>query len=93
MSKISDLLNGITDRTSGIYRQFSSAIIVAAGNGSRAATDSVTKQMTCLSGIPIVARTISVFEKCPFINEIIAVARKDSDPVRLAEAGRRRPGA
>lgn len=77
MNKLSKLLNSLTDRMSGIYKSYNSAIIVAAGSGTRAKTDGTTKQMTPLLGIPVVARTISIFEACDFINEIIVVARKD----------------
>lgn len=81
MNKISKLLNSLTDRVSGIYKQYNSAILLAAGSGSRAKTSGVTKQMMLLDGIPVVARTISVFEACPFIDEIIVVARKEEMPL------------
>ena len=76
MGRFSEILNKLTDRVSGITAKFNSAIIVAAGSGTRASKQT-TKQMVSLLGIPVVARTISVFEKCKFINEIIVVARKD----------------
>lgn len=72
----STVLNGITDRVNGIYTKFNSVIIVAAGSSTRVG-GSVTKQMTHLCGIPVVARTVSVFDKCKFINEIIIVAKND----------------
>ncbi len=75
MSKISNLLNKLTDRVSGINSKFGSAIIVAAGSGTRAATDGTTKQMMPLLGIPVVARTVDVFENCKFIKEIIIVGK------------------
>ena len=71
MSKISNLLNKLTDRMSGIYSKFGSAIIVAAGSGTRASTDGTTKQMMPLLGIPVIARTVGVFESCKFIKEIL----------------------
>ncbi len=77
MSKISDLLNHVTDQMVGIYRKFNSAIIVAAGSGTRAMTKDGTKQMAPLLGIPVVARTVSTFESCKFIKEIIVVAKED----------------
>ncbi len=52
------------------------AIIVAAGSGSRMES-SVTKQMMEINGIPVVARSIAAFEKCPSIKDIIIVARAD----------------
>lgn len=79
MSKISSLLDKVTDKTFGIYRKFNSAIIVAAGSGTRAASDyrNTTKQMVSLMGIPVIVRTVSEFEKCKFINEIIIVGKED----------------
>ncbi len=77
MGKLSEFLNKLTDRTSGIMAKFNSAIIVAAGNGTRASTGEITKQMIPLLGIPVVARTVSIFEQCKFINEIIIVAKKE----------------
>ncbi len=78
MGSLSELLNKAIDITTGINRKFNSAIIVAAGNGTRAsAGKNITKQMVCLMGIPVIARTVSVFESCKFINEIIIVAKKD----------------
>lgn len=76
MSKLSEILNKLTDRISGITAKFNSAIIVAAGNGTRASSET-TKQMVPLLGIPVVARTINVFENCKFINEIIVVAKSN----------------
>ncbi len=57
---------------------FTSAIIVAAGKGTRMQDASgKTKQHLTLCGIPVVARTLMAFEKCDKINEIIIVARKE----------------
>ncbi len=81
MNPVSNLLNKITDRLVGIDAKFGSAILLAGGCGSRASTDGKTKQMVSLMGMPLVARTISVFESCPFINEIIVVAKKDEIPL------------
>ena len=52
------------------------AIIVAAGNGSRIGGIQ-TKQLTPLDGIPVVVRAIQQFEACEFIDDIIVVARED----------------
>lgn len=52
------------------------AIIVAGGSGSRMAADT-TKQMMKLDGVPVVVRTISIFESCPGIKDIIIVAKKE----------------
>ena len=72
----SSIVNGITDRIGGIYSKFNSAIIVAAGSGTRAGGNT-TKQMAELYGIPVVVRTVNTFESCKFIDEIIIVARED----------------
>jgi len=48
------------------------AIIVAAGTGSRMKT-SVNKQYLLLSGKPVLAHTLEVFEKSELISEIIVV--------------------
>lgn len=77
MNPISKFLNAVTDRVAGIYKQYNSVIILAAGSGSRAKTKDVTKQQMLLDGIPVVARTVSVFDSCPFVNEIIVVAREE----------------
>lgn len=53
------------------------AIIVAGGSGSRMNSGGVTKQMINLGGIPVIVRTIAVFESCKKIKDIIIVARED----------------
>ena len=57
---------------------FTSAVIAAAGCGSRMGdTQGKTKQMMELGGIPIVVRTLLTFEKSDIIDEIIVVAKED----------------
>ena len=57
---------------------FTSAIIVAAGSGSRMKNaEGRTKQLMELCGIPVVVRTLMAFEASKLINEIIVVARED----------------
>lgn len=57
---------------------FNSAIIVAAGTGSRMnLPDGQTKQMLELNGVPIIVRTVMQFEACDDIDEIIIVVRKE----------------
>ena len=70
----SSVLNGITDRINGIYTKYNSAIILAGGSSTRIG-GSKTKQLVPVMGIPTVVRTVSVFENCKFINEIIIVAK------------------
>lgn len=52
-----------------------SAIIAAAGSGSRMKSE-IPKQFMPLCGIPILVRTLLKFESCPDIDEIIIVTRK-----------------
>lgn len=57
---------------------FNSAIIVAAGTGSRMnLPDGQTKQMLELQGVPVIVRTVMQFEACEDINEIILVVRSE----------------
>ncbi len=55
------------------YQNF--VIIVAAGAGLRMGS-AIKKQYLCLDGIPILAHTIKVFDKCDHIHEIILVVPK-----------------
>ena len=74
-----DALSGSGD---ALERHFNSAIIVAAGRGTRMGDElKKTKQLTSLDGIPVVIRTLQQFEVCSFINEIIVVAREDEIPL------------
>ena len=51
------------------------AVIVAAGSASR--MKGVDKIMTEIGGIPVIARTLSVFQDCARIGEIVVVTRED----------------
>jgi 2-C-methyl-D-erythritol 4-phosphate cytidylyltransferase len=55
------------------------ALIPAAGMGKRMGA-SINKQYLQLAGMPIVARTISVFENAPFIDGIFLVTPADEIP-------------
>ncbi|GFE62496.1 2-C-methyl-D-erythritol 4-phosphate cytidylyltransferase [Geobacter sp. AOG2] len=55
------------------------ALIPAAGMGKRMGA-SINKQYLHLAGMPIVARTISVFENAPFIDGIFLVTPADEIP-------------
>ncbi len=63
-----------------------SAIIVAAGRGSRMGFD---KLLASLGGAPVLLRTLRAFQACPDIDEIILVASEDREEVvrRLADDG------
>lgn len=56
-------------------RFFLSAIIVAAGSGTRMGS-SLPKQFISLQKIPVVIRTLLQFERCEAVSEIIIVARQ-----------------
>jgi len=75
--KIAEVLRAIAGKMDKKY--FTSAIILAAGSSTRMKGGS--KQFTCLEGMPVVARTISVFDKSECIDEIIVVAKKDEIPL------------
>ena len=52
------------------------AIIVAAGKGIRL-KDAVRKQYVTLEGIPILGRTLNIFDSCQRVNQIIVVVPKE----------------
>jgi len=52
------------------------AIIVAAGQGVRM-SNTVRKQYIALDGIPILSRTLRVFDRCDLIDRIIVAVPKD----------------
>lgn len=85
----STVLSGIADRLGGVYTKYNSAIILAGGSSTRIGGKR-TKQLTPILGVPTVVRTISVFEKCRFINEIIIVAKDDE--MALYDAWKRKYG-
>lgn len=53
---------------------FVSAVIVSAGNSTR--MGGINKQFLCIDNIPVIVRTISVFENTEEINEIVVVTRE-----------------
>lgn len=57
---------------------FTSAIIAAAGRGTRMCDAAgTTKQLMELCGMPVIVRTLLAFQQSALINEIIVVARED----------------
>ena len=62
-------------KRSGQREPHCSAVIVAAGNASR--MKGVDKIMAEIGGMPVIARTLSVFQNCDRIDEIVVVTRED----------------
>ena len=59
-------------------RPFTTAILLAGGIGSRMKReDGKTKQMLPICGAPVLAHTARAFEECPYIDQIIVVAREE----------------
>ncbi|MBQ4066455.1 MAG: 2-C-methyl-D-erythritol 4-phosphate cytidylyltransferase [Clostridia bacterium] len=57
--------------------KFTSAVILAAGNGTRFG-GKIKKQYVDILGIPAVVRTVQAFEQCELIDEIILVGDKEA---------------
>lgn len=62
-------------KRSGQREPHCSAVIVAAGCASR--MKGVDKIMAEIGGMPVIARTLSVFQNCDRIGEIVVVTRED----------------
>jgi len=56
--------------------KFTSAVILAAGNGTRFG-GKVKKQFAEILGLPCIVRTVMAFEECEIIDEIILVGNKE----------------
>lgn len=99
--KVAEIIRAARGKPS--IKDFTSAIILAAGSSTRMGTDK-TKQFIELDGIPVVARTVMQFEACSYIHEIIIVAKADemdmysdfpekysiTKPLRVVEGGESR---
>jgi len=69
MGKLSSLI-----RAAGGKKRFNSAVILAAGSGTRM-NDDRAKQFIEIRGLPIVVRSALAFEQSPEIHEIVVVTR------------------
>jgi len=58
---------------------FISAVIAAAGKGSRMNMD-INKQYIEIDGIPVLARTLTIFQNCRLVDEIILVVDGEDIP-------------
>lgn len=58
-------------------KHYTSAVILAAGIGSRFGNENGTKQNVSVGGVPAVVRTVLAFENCDKIDEIVLTVRKE----------------
>ena len=58
-----------------IGRPYCAAVIVAAGTSSR--MGGTNKILTVLENLPVICRTVDVFDKCSMIDEIIVVTQQE----------------
>ena len=64
--------------------RFVSAIILAAGSGSRMGGDK-TKQQICVLGKSVLRRSVEIFQNCKLVSEIIVVAKEDELDFAISE--------
>ncbi len=77
-SKLSGILSAFSKTEYEMEKRFNSVIVVAAGKGSRMGEElGTTKQLAEIEKLPVIVRTIQQFDSCPFVNEIVVVARKE----------------
>ena len=55
-----------------------SAVIVSAGNSTR--MGGINKQFLELDGTPVIAHSISAFQKCEYVDEIVIFLSSGSTP-------------
>lgn len=55
---------------------YTGAVILAAGNSTRMG-GKINKQLYELNGIPVLAHTLTAYQKCPLIREIVVVTRPE----------------
>ena len=55
-------------------KTYTTALILAAGSSTRMGKK-ISKQFLPISGIPVLARTLIAYQKCPLIREIVVVSR------------------
>ena len=68
-------MGSILQRWKKSRQPFCTAVIVAAGNASR--MQGVDKIMAELGDMPVIARTLSAFELCEMVDEVVVVTRSD----------------
>lgn len=60
-----------------VEKPFVTAVIVAAGKGERMQLEK-NKQLINLCGIPVIARTLSAFEECHTVDEVVIVTNSEN---------------
>ncbi len=78
LKKIADVLYAISGTKTP--KNYTSAIIVAAGNSTRMG-EGVSKQMARIHSIPVVAHTMIAFQNAECIHEIVVAAKKEELPL------------
>ena len=77
ISVITEIGKNVRDLADGSFlKSYTSAVILAAGSGTRMGTEK-TKQWLCVDGIPVVIRTLTVFQASRYISEIILCVKED----------------
>ena len=77
ISIITEIGKNVRDLADGSFlKSFTSAVILAAGSGTRMGAEK-TKQWICVDGIPVVVRTLLVFQASRYINEIVLCVKED----------------
>lgn len=75
IEKIADVLRVFSPKEN--RRHFTSAVILAAGQGERFGQANGKKQFCSIAGVPAVVRSLQVFQQSEFINEIILVTSEE----------------
>ena len=77
--KLTNAISGTLDKVAlAHFKPYTSAIVTVGGCGTRMqSADGSTKQFLEICGLPVVTRTLIEFEKSPYIDEIIIVAKGD----------------
>ncbi len=79
---MSNLFSKIANKTEDFllsrFKPYTSAVITVGGSGTRMKSENgTTKQFIEIHGIPVVVRTLLEFQKSPYIDEIVIVAKAD----------------
>lgn len=82
MSQIAKIADAVMVAAEAIEKNYTTAIILAAGSSSRMAPGQ-NKQFTVVNGKPVLAHTLLAYQNCPLVREIIVVTKEDDfDAVR-----------